>query len=57
VPPAGDGIFSIKSGAEIKLVDLKTNTTKTLVNAADIKDVRPPLSILSSVSNFATGTW
>ncbi|KAF7322541.1 hypothetical protein HMN09_00032600 [Mycena chlorophos] len=37
VPEAGDGVFSIYEGGYIKLVDLKTNTTKDLVNTFDIK--------------------
>ncbi|KAF9037893.1 dipeptidyl aminopeptidase [Hymenopellis radicata] len=38
VPEAGDGVFSIVDGNDIKLVDLKTNTTSTLVSLNDIKD-------------------
>ncbi len=34
---AGDGVFSIVDGNDIKLVDLKTNTTSTLVSLSDIK--------------------
>jgi len=38
VPEAGDGVYSVSEGADIKLVDLKTNTTKVLVSSMDIKD-------------------
>ncbi|KAG5652732.1 hypothetical protein H0H81_003931 [Sphagnurus paluster] len=35
---AGDGVFSVFEGGDLKLVDLKTNTTKILVSSKDIKD-------------------
>ncbi|RDB18477.1 putative dipeptidyl-aminopeptidase B [Hypsizygus marmoreus] len=38
VPEAGDGVFSVLEGNDIKLVDLKTNTTKVLVSRSDVKD-------------------
>ncbi|KAG6816533.1 hypothetical protein H0H87_005395 [Tephrocybe sp. NHM501043] len=38
VPEAGDGVFSIFEGGDLKLVDLKSNTTKVLVSSKDIKD-------------------
>ncbi|KAG6865647.1 hypothetical protein C0991_000566 [Blastosporella zonata] len=38
VPEAGDGVFSIFENGDLKLVDLKTNTTKVLVSSKDIKD-------------------
>ncbi|KAH7910473.1 dipeptidyl aminopeptidase [Hygrophoropsis aurantiaca] len=38
VPEAGDGVFSIMQDYQIKLVDLKTNTTTTLVSMTDVKD-------------------
>ncbi|KAG5641960.1 hypothetical protein DXG03_003852 [Asterophora parasitica] len=38
VPEAGDGVFSVFDSADLKLVDLKTNTTRVLVSANDIKD-------------------
>ncbi|EGO22671.1 hypothetical protein SERLADRAFT_350525 [Serpula lacrymans var. lacrymans S7.9] len=38
VPEAGDGVFSIFQNAAVKLVDLKTNTTTTLVTMKDVKD-------------------
>ncbi|KAG6917095.1 hypothetical protein DXG01_003915 [Tephrocybe rancida] len=38
VPTAGDGVFSIFELGDLKLVDLKTNTTKVLVSSKDIKD-------------------
>ncbi|KAF5341108.1 hypothetical protein D9611_005871 [Ephemerocybe angulata] len=48
VPEAGDGVFSASSGGFIKLVDLKTNTTKNLVNFSDIRDEHNnPLSVAS----------
>ncbi|KAK7031462.1 dipeptidyl peptidase IV N-terminal region-domain-containing protein [Favolaschia claudopus] len=37
VPEAGDGVFSIWENGYIKLVDLKTNTTKDLVYTFDVK--------------------
>ncbi|KAJ7623581.1 dipeptidyl aminopeptidase [Roridomyces roridus] len=45
VPEAGDGVFSTSVDGYIKLVDLKTNTTKDLVYAGDVKNARGlPLS-------------
>ncbi|KAJ7493362.1 dipeptidyl aminopeptidase [Mycena galericulata] len=38
VPEAGDGVFSISEDGYIKLVDLKTNTTKDLVYTFDVKN-------------------
>ncbi|KAI0794726.1 dipeptidyl aminopeptidase [Fomes fomentarius] len=38
VPEAGDGVFAVRIGSSISLVDLKTNTTTQLVSYADIKD-------------------
>ncbi|KAF8840395.1 hypothetical protein BDN67DRAFT_951704 [Paxillus ammoniavirescens] len=38
VPEAGDGVFSTFQNGQIQLVDLKTNTTTSLVSFADIKD-------------------
>ncbi|KAF9465555.1 dipeptidyl peptidase IV N-terminal region-domain-containing protein [Collybia nuda] len=38
VPEAGDGVFSVFEDNVIKLVDLKTNTSKILVDRTDIKD-------------------
>ncbi|KAG7094398.1 hypothetical protein E1B28_007998 [Marasmius oreades] len=38
VPEAGDGVFSINDGGFIKLVDLKSNQTRVLVNLQDVKD-------------------
>ncbi|KII86043.1 hypothetical protein PLICRDRAFT_44497 [Plicaturopsis crispa FD-325 SS-3] len=38
VAEAGDGVFSISQDGYIKLVDLKTNSTKVLVDTRDIKD-------------------
>ncbi|KAK1233376.1 Dipeptidyl peptidase 4 [Marasmius sp. AFHP31] len=38
VPEAGDGVFSINEGGLIKLVDLKTNETRNLVDMRDVKD-------------------
>ncbi|KAF8638411.1 hypothetical protein AX17_002236 [Amanita inopinata Kibby_2008] len=38
VPEAGDGVFSILQDGYIKLVDLKTNSTKNLVARQDVKD-------------------
>ncbi|KAF5379515.1 hypothetical protein D9615_006521 [Tricholomella constricta] len=38
VPEAGDGVFSLFENGDLKLVDLKTNTTKVLVSSKDIKD-------------------
>lgn len=35
---AGDGVFSLKQDGYIKLVDLKTNTTKNLVSVSNVKD-------------------
>jgi hypothetical protein len=36
---AGDGVFSVDNSGEILLVDLKTNTTTSLVKRASVKDV------------------
>ncbi|KAG6879049.1 hypothetical protein C0992_005538 [Termitomyces sp. T32_za158] len=38
VPEAGDGVFSLFEGGDLKLVDLKTNTIRVLVSSKDIKD-------------------
>ncbi|THU97687.1 dipeptidyl aminopeptidase [Dendrothele bispora CBS 962.96] len=38
VPEAGDGVFSISEDGYIKLVDLKSNTTTSLVNTKDVRD-------------------
>ncbi|KAI0737309.1 dipeptidyl aminopeptidase [Daedaleopsis nitida] len=38
VPEAGDGVFAVRLGSSISLVDLKTNTTQDLVAYSDIKD-------------------
>ncbi|KAG6381795.1 dipeptidyl aminopeptidase [Boletus reticuloceps] len=38
VPEAGDGVFSTRQNEQIQLVDLKTNTTTSLVSFADIRD-------------------
>ncbi|KAG6889758.1 hypothetical protein C0995_014685 [Termitomyces sp. Mi166 len=38
VPEAGDGVFSLFEYGDLKLVDLKTNTTKVLVSSKDIKN-------------------
>ncbi|KAJ8455895.1 hypothetical protein ONZ45_g18849 [Pleurotus djamor] len=38
VPEAGDGVFSIDLDGQILLVDLKTNSTRTLVDNKDVKD-------------------
>lgn len=39
VKEAGDGVFSRLEGGKIKLVDLKSNTTRELLSTMDIKDV------------------
>ena len=36
---AGDGVFSQLENNEIKLVDLKSNTTRILMSVQDAKDV------------------
>ena len=36
---AGDGVFAVRVGSSISLVDLKTNTTQDLVSYTDIVDV------------------
>ncbi|KAF8141399.1 dipeptidyl aminopeptidase [Boletus edulis] len=38
IPEAGDGVFSTRQNGQIQLVDLKTNTTTSLVSFADIRD-------------------
>ena len=38
--PAGDGVYAIQDGRSIQLVDLKENSTSSLVATSDIKDVR-----------------
>ncbi|KAL4265734.1 peptidase S9B family protein [Pleurotus pulmonarius] len=38
VPEAGDGVFSIDSDGSIMLVDLKTNSSRSLVANVDVKD-------------------
>jgi len=43
---AGDGVFSIDNSGEILLVDLKTNTTTSLVKRASVKDVSMTYRIL-----------
>ncbi|KAL4251589.1 peptidase S9B family protein [Abortiporus biennis] len=48
VPEAGDGVFAVQQEQKIILVDLKTNTTKDLVNLPDLVDGRGfPLSMSS----------
>ena len=37
---AGDGVFSVREGPGIILVDLNAGTNKTLVSRSDIRDVR-----------------
>ncbi len=36
---AGDGVFSLSEGGYIKLVDLKSNTTRNLLAYENVKDV------------------
>ena len=38
-PLAGDGVFATSQGGNISLVDLKSNTTTTLVKLTDVRDV------------------
>jgi dipeptidyl aminopeptidase B len=38
VSVAGDGVFSLQEDNLIKLVDLKTNKTTTLLDVSDIRD-------------------
>ncbi|KAH0583152.1 hypothetical protein H2248_011035 [Termitomyces sp. 'cryptogamus'] len=38
VPEAGDGVFSLFEYGDLKLVDLKTKSTKVLVSSRDIKN-------------------
>ncbi|KAF9038656.1 dipeptidyl peptidase IV N-terminal region-domain-containing protein [Panaeolus papilionaceus] len=38
IPEAGDGVYSVSEDGIIKLVDLKSNTTRNLVQQADVKD-------------------
>jgi dipeptidyl aminopeptidase B len=38
VSAAGDGVFSLQEDNLIKLVDLKTNKTTTLLDVSDIRD-------------------
>lgn len=40
---AGDGVFSQLEKNEIKLVDLKSNTTRVLMSIKDAKDVSIPI--------------
>lgn len=40
VATAGDGVFSQLENDEIKLVDLKSNTTRVLMSTHDVRDVR-----------------
>jgi dipeptidyl aminopeptidase B len=49
--PAGDGVFSLNQNGNISLVDLKTNTTTTLVATADITDVCPNLACVPYLSH------
>lgn len=49
---AGDGVFSIAQDGYIKLVDLKTNTTKDLVALKDIKDVCVSIMIPQCLFNL-----
>ena len=39
IPLAGDGVFSLSEGGYIKLVDLKSNTTRNLLAYENVKDV------------------
>ncbi|RPD57299.1 dipeptidyl aminopeptidase [Lentinus tigrinus ALCF2SS1-7] len=38
VPEAGDGVFAVRQGSSISLVDLKSNSTKELLTYHEIKD-------------------
>ena len=38
-PLAGDGVFATSQGGNISLVDLKSNTTTTLVKLTDVRNV------------------
>ncbi|KAI0047150.1 dipeptidyl aminopeptidase [Auriscalpium vulgare] len=38
VPEAGDGVFSVYQDGYIKLIDLKTNSTRRLVSLSSVKD-------------------
>lgn len=44
---AGDGVYATSQSGNISLVDLKSNTTTTLVRMRDVRDVSP----------FAVGVW
>jgi hypothetical protein len=44
---AGDGVYSIHEGGFIKLVDMKTNTTRELVSTADVSNVRAQFVIIA----------
>ncbi len=39
VPEAGDGVFAVRQGSSISLVDLKSNSTKELLSTQEIRDV------------------
>ncbi|CAE6526034.1 unnamed protein product [Rhizoctonia solani] len=50
VSEAGDGVYSIEDGGAIKLVDLSTQTNRTLVKRSDVKDEHGNLLAFSSWS-------
>lgn len=50
---AGDGVFSIRDDGFIKLVDLKTNSTRNLVSTKDIRDVRDAIIANCLASHFS----
>ncbi|KAJ7664952.1 hypothetical protein B0H14DRAFT_3696496 [Mycena olivaceomarginata] len=56
VPEARDGVFSIWEDGYIKLVDLKTNTTKDLVYTFDVKSV-PNLAACDLPTNGLPLSW
>ena len=37
---AGDGVFATEKNGHLSLVDLKSNTTRSLVAFSDVQDVR-----------------
>ncbi|KAI3616486.1 putative dipeptidyl aminopeptidase [Moniliophthora roreri] len=51
VAEAGDGVFSVEKGSKILLIDLKSNTTKDLVDRKDIKDEQGNMVL------FNNGDW
>ena len=56
---AGDGVFSQLENNEIRLVDLKSNTTRVLMSTRDVRDVSFPACqgsfVFANLHSFLAG--